>query len=124
MMQNTFCWVDIPVVNLERAIQFYSAIFDSTIQKIAEHGCEFGLLPHEQDNVSGCLAVYEDRKPSQNGALIYLNVEGRLSQATQAAEKNGGKVLKEIEQIGPYGHRAIILDTEGNAIALYSKQHQ
>ena len=37
-------------------------------------------------------------------------------------KKQGGKVLKAKEQIGPYGHRAVILDTEGNAIAMYSKE--
>lgn len=118
---NTFCWIDIPVSDLDRAIQFYSKVLGSEISKISEHGFEFGLLPHENENVSGCLCVMEDRKPSQNGPLVYLNVEGKLDQAIEAAKKQGSKVLKPKEQIGPYGHRAVILDTEGNAIALYSK---
>ncbi len=118
---NTFCWIDIPVTNLDRAIDFYSAMLNKPIEKMAEHGFEFGLLPHDENNVSGCLAVMHDRKPSQDGPLVYLNVEGKLKQAADAAEKNGGKLLKAPEQIGPYGNRAIILDTEGNAIALYSK---
>ena len=37
-------------------------------------------------------------------------------------KKQGGQLLKAKEQIGPYGHRAVILDTEGNAIAMYSKE--
>lgn len=118
---NTFCWIDIPVIDLDRAIQFYAALLDSTVQKISEHGFEFGLLPHTEDNVSGCLVVMNDRKPSQDGALVYLNVEGRLDEAVEAAKQQGGVVLTAKEQIGPYGHRAIILDTEGNAVALYSK---
>jgi predicted enzyme related to lactoylglutathione lyase len=122
MKINTFCWVDIPVIDLDRAIQFYSALFATPVQKISEHGCEFGLLPHEEDNVSGCLTVMEHRKPSQDGLLVYLNVEGRLAQALEEVSKNGGKILKGKEQIGPYGHRAIICDTEGNAVALYSKE--
>ncbi|KTC78084.1 VOC family protein [Legionella brunensis] len=119
---NTFCWIDIPVTDLNRAITFYSRLLNTMVQKISEHGFEFGLLPHSEDNVSGCLTVMEDRKPSQNGPLVYLNVDGRLDEAVDAAKKEGVKVLKEKEQIGPYGHRAIILDTEGNAIALYSKE--
>lgn len=118
---NTFCWIDIPVLDLDRAIAFYSAVLDQTVQKIKEHNFVFGLLPHSEDNVSGCLAVMEDRKPGQNGPLVYLNVEGRLDQAIAAVKKLGIKVLKEKEQIGPYGHRAVVLDSEGNAIALYSK---
>jgi predicted enzyme related to lactoylglutathione lyase len=118
---NTFCWVDIPVVELDRAIHFYSAVLNKPIEKISEHGCEFGLLPHVQDNVSGCLCVMDNRKPSQDGALIYLNVEGRLDHAIDEAKKQGSKIMSPKEQIGPYGHRAVILDLEGNAIALYSK---
>jgi hypothetical protein len=121
--KNTFCWIDIPVIDLDRAIQFYDSVLDEPIQKIDEHGFQFGLLPHAENNVSGCLTVMEDRKPSQDGPLVYLSVEGYLNKAVKSAENHGGKVLKAIEQIGPYGHRAIILDTEGNAIALYSKEN-
>lgn len=119
---NTFCWIDIPVIDLDRAIAFYAGVLNKPVEKIAEHGFEFGLLPHVENNVSGCLAVMDDRKPSQDGPLVYLNVEGQLTQAVAAVKNYGGKVLKEIMQIGPYGHRAIVLDTEGNAIALYSKE--
>lgn len=119
---NTFCWIDIPVINLDRAIQFYSMILSQPIKKIEEHGFSFGLLPHTEESVSGCLAVMDDRKPSQDGPLVYLNVEGQLDQAIDAANKHGGKIIKLKEQIGPYGNRAVILDTEGNAVALYSKK--
>ena len=118
---NTFCWVDLPVVDLDRAIQFYAAILGAHVQKINEHGFVFGLLPHTEDNVSGCLSVMDDRKPSQNGPLVYLNVEGKLDKAITETIKHGGNVLQAKAQIGPYGFRAIILDTEGNAVALYSK---
>lgn len=119
---NTFCWIDIPVTDLPRSIKFYQEVLAKPIHHINEHGFEFGLLPHENDNVSGCLAVMPDRKPSQNGALVYLNVEGRLADAVLAATKNGGQELSPITQMGPYGHRAVILDSEGNAVALYSKE--
>ena len=118
---NTFCWVDLPVIDLDRAIQFYAAILGAHVQKITEHGFVFGLLPHTEDNVSGCLSVMDDRKPSQNGPLVYLNVEGKLDKAITETIQHGGKVLQTKAQIGPYGFRAIILDTEGNAVALYSK---
>jgi predicted enzyme related to lactoylglutathione lyase len=119
---NTFCWIDIPVIDLDRAITFYTDLLEMPVQKISEHGFEFGLLPHTENNVSGCLCVMDNRKPSQDGPLVYLNVEGRLEQVIASAKKQGVKILNEKEQIGPYGHRAIILDTEGNAIALYSKE--
>jgi predicted enzyme related to lactoylglutathione lyase len=35
--------------------------------------------------------------------------------------EQGGKVVQEIHSIGPHGFRAIILDSEGNRIALHSE---
>lgn len=119
--QHTVVWVDIPVTDLNRAVTFYQAVLDKEVKQISEHGFEFALLPHENDNVSACLCVIENRQPSTQGALIYLNVEGRLEHAVAKVKSLGQTVVNEAEQIGPYGRRAIIIDTEGNGIALYSK---
>lgn len=121
-MDNTFCWIDIPVLNLDRAIEFYSHILKQPVKKVEEHGMTFGLLPHTENNVSGCLCVMDNRKPSQDGPLVYLNVEGRIDDAVEQAQQHGGSVLSKKQQIGPYGHRALIVDTEGNGVALYSKE--
>jgi predicted enzyme related to lactoylglutathione lyase len=53
--------------------------------------------------------------------LLYFNCEGRLDQAIAAVEPNGGKIVQPRHQIGPYGFRAVVLDSEGNRIALHSK---
>jgi predicted enzyme related to lactoylglutathione lyase len=125
MSANTLCWTDIPVTNLDRAIKFYSAVLGNEVSKMSEAGFEYGLLPHEEQNSSGCLCVGSDsagsdNKPSQTGPLIYLSVEGRLNDAVKAATSNGGKVLQGKQQIGPHGFRAIVVDSEGNRIALHS----
>ena len=116
---NTICWADIPVSDLERAIAFYGAILDAPVSKQSECGMEFGLLPHKE-KVSGCLVVVEDNQPSKTGPLVYLSVEGRLDDAVKAVGEHGGEILQEKHAIGPYGHRAVILDSEGNRIALHS----
>ncbi len=121
-VKHTIAWVDIPVLDLDRAVSFYSAILGDSVEKKSEHGFEFGLLPHQDDNVSGCLCITPGRKPSRDGFLVYLNVEGRLAEAVEAAREMGQDILVEAEQVGPYGHRAVIVDTEGNAVALYSKE--
>ena len=33
---------------------------------------------------------------------------------------NGGEVMQPKHQIGPYGYRAVVIDSEGNRIALHS----
>src|SRR5437870_11642596 len=98
MSANTLCWTDIPVTNLDRAIKFYSAVLGNEVSKISEGGFEYGLLPHEEQNASGCLCVVSDSagtdaKPSQSGPFIYLSVEGRLDDAANAVKSNGGTLL-------------------------------
>jgi predicted enzyme related to lactoylglutathione lyase len=125
MSADTLCWTDIPVTNFDRAVKFYSAVLGQEVPKMSEGGVEYGLLPHEEQNASGCLCVSADsagleNKPSQSGPLIYLSVAGRLDDAVKAVRANGGKVLQEKQQIGPHGFRAVIVDSEGNRLALHS----
>ena len=120
-MANQIVWCDIPVKDLDRAIKFYSAILGQTVAKLSMEGMTFGLMPDADSGVSGCLVVGEDHQPSTAGPMIYLNCDQRLDAAVAAAEKNGGKILKPKHQIGPHGFRAVILDSEGNRVALHSK---
>jgi uncharacterized protein len=114
--------VRVPCNYLDRSIAFYKAVLGKEVQKISEEGWEFGLLPHDENNVSGCLSLMPDRKPSVNGPLVYLNVDGRIHDALASIETNGGKIIHEAVQMGPYGARAIIQDTEGNIIALWASK--
>lgn len=116
---NNVVWVDIPVVDLERAIRFYDAVLGG-VTKDSFDGMEFGIFMHEEGN-GGCLAAMPGVRPSRDGVLIYLNANGRLDEAIAAVEPNGGKVLEPKREIGPHGYRAIVLDSEGNRVALHSR---
>jgi len=125
MATDTLCWTDIPVTNLDRAIKFYSAVLGKEVRKLSDGEAEYGLLPHEESNASGCLCIRSDsggvdNRPSANGPLIYLLVEGRLDEAVEVARANGGKILRARQQIGEHGFRAVIIDSEGNRIALHT----
>ena len=120
-MSNTFVWVDIPVLDLDRAIAFYAAVVGRPVDKMGGPGFTFGLFKHEGNEVGGCLFLPEGEvKPSMNGPLVYLDASGRLDAAVAAAEQGGGKVLKAKHSIAPNGFRAIIADSEGNRVALHS----
>lgn len=120
-MANSVVWVDIPVLDLDRAIRFYSAVLNGEVTKQEYPGMAIGLLPGYDSDVSGCLFTKADELPSVTGPLLYLNAAGRLDEAIAAVEPNGGKVLEARHQIGPHGYRAIILDSEGNRLALHSR---
>ncbi|MEO6897374.1 MAG: VOC family protein [Caldimonas sp.] len=122
-MSHRFVWVDIPVTDLDRAIGFYAAVLGSAVTKEGGPGFSFGLLAHAGSDVAGCLvASGPDNAPSPRGPLVYLNAEGRIAEAVAAASAHGGRVLEAIVPIGPHGFRAVVLDSEGNRVALHSSR--
>ena len=119
-MDRSVVWVDIPTLDIDRAIRFYSAVMGATVTKQDAGGMFLGVLPHEGDHVGGCLFQKAEAPPGDKGPLIYLCCEGRLDAAEGAVVPNGGKVLQTKHPIGPYGFRSVVLDSEGNRIALHS----
>ena len=118
---NQVVWVDIPVADLDRAVRFYSAVLGNPVQKQEYPGMTIGLLPGGDSDVSGCLFTKADDGPCDRGVLVYFNAQGRLDEAIAAVESNGGKVILPKHQIGPHGFRAVVLDSEGNRVALHSR---
>lgn len=123
---NRVVWVDVPVQDLNRSIAFYSAVLANKVSK-AEMGPgqEFAVLDH-QDGNGGCLVPHQSvgAISSTGGLLVYFNANGRIKDAVALAEKHGGQIVTPIHSIGPHGFRAILVDTEGNRIALHSVTDQ
>lgn len=119
-MENQIVWVDIPVINLDRAIEFYSAILKGEVKREEFENFTFGLLPHAETNVSGCLVPSPPEQIFTSGPLIYFNVNGRLDDAIKQSEMHGGRIIEEKLSMGGHGFRVIIHDSEGNRIALHS----
>lgn len=120
-MSHSFVWVDIPVTDLARAQRFYSGVFGRDVSLQSGPGFQFCLLPHGGNDVAGCLYVPDgDNAPSRAGPLVYLNVDGRMDAAVQAVVVLGGQVLQAPHPIGPHGTRALVLDSEGNRLALHT----
>jgi predicted enzyme related to lactoylglutathione lyase len=116
-------WFDIPVRDLDRALRFYSAVLGAELKKQqAGPGVSIAMLPQADGFVSGCLLQNADAKPSESGPLLYLNTQGRLDEAIKAVEQHNGRVLSAKHSIAPFGFRAIVLDSEGNRLALHSNE--
>jgi predicted enzyme related to lactoylglutathione lyase len=120
-MSDIVCWTDIPVLELDRAIKFYSTVLGQPVLLEAGPGFDYALLPHTESGVSGCLYKSEGEYPSLSGPLVYFSVEGRLDASIDAVTPNGGKILESKHPIGPHGYRAVVVDSEGNRIALHSQ---
>ena len=116
---NRTVWCDIPVADLDRASFFYAGILAVPVNKEKFGDVEFAILDHEEGN-GGCLVLKENEISSETGLLVYFNADGRIKDAVAKAEELGGKILEPTHSLGPHGYRAVLLDSEGNRIAVHS----
>lgn len=116
---NRAVWFDIPVADLDRSAAFYAAVLNIPVHKQEFNNSSFCVLDHHEGN-GGCLVKDESAISSKSGILVYFNVNGRIHQSIVEVEKHGGKIVEPVHAIGPHGFRCIVLDSEGNRIALHS----
>lgn len=119
---NRVVWFDLPVVELDRAVDFYKNVLAIKVSKEKYEDFDFAVLEHDEGN-GGCLVPGKNEGDETGGILIYLNVNGRLKDAVAQVDKNGGKMIEPIHPIGPHGFRAIVHDSEGNRICLHSESN-
>ncbi len=124
-MSNTVAvWFELPATDLGRAQSFYEAVTGRPMRReMAPCGTmEMALFlpPDGTDCPQGCVAKGEHFRPSQDGALVYLDGGDDLAAPLSRAEAAGGTVLMPKTSIAPHGFIAMFLDTEGNRVGLYS----
>ena len=115
MSNVTVNWFEIPVNDLQRAVEFYGTVLAEPLGQMPGPGGETMNVFMDGENPMGTLIAGE---PSTTGTLIYLNcpdIEAALGRVRQA----GGEVLQEETAIGPYGFIARFRDSEGNVVALH-----
>lgn len=121
----TVAWFEIPVLNMDRAVKFYSAIFDTKLSKQTIEGLEMAWFPWNEDGKGAggsLIAADKHYKPSHEGTLVYFSSED-VNNELKRVKKAGGKILQEKTEITPdIGFMALFEDTEGNRIALHSQQ--
>ena len=116
---NRAVWFDVPCADLDRAAEFYRTVLGCGVSKEQFDETSFCVIDHEQGN-GGCLILDADAPTATGGILVYLNVDGRIRDAVAQAESHGGTIVETVHSIGPHGFRAIVIDSEGNRLALHS----
>lgn len=122
-MKNAVSWVEIPASDIERARQFYEAVFTITMEPMTlQNGLEMAMFPVESGGVGGALCQHEDfYHPGHEGPLVYLSANPDLQQVLDRVEQNGGKIMVSKTRISEeYGFMAVFEDSEGNRVALHS----
>lgn len=111
-------WFEIPAANIDRAIDFYSRLFDTTLEKIEiNQGYPMAMLPGKYGG-GGAIVSGEIYHPTDGGVLIYLNVGEDFDAIYQRIEAAGGTIAMEKHDMGEYGVSAFFIDSEGNRIGL------
>ncbi len=122
---HAISWFEIPATDLTRAQKFYEAIFDMQMFPLDLPNIKMRMFPMQdmQTGVGGALVDSGGfHKPSATeGPLIYLNGNPDVQQVLNKVEAAGGKIMVPKTEISPeYGFMAVMMDTEGNRIALHS----
>jgi predicted enzyme related to lactoylglutathione lyase len=116
---NRAVWFDIPVADLDRAVNFYRAVLAVRIDKEIVGEFSLGIIEHKS-GTGGCLVLNKE-EITGGGVLLYLNVNGRIRDAVNKVVPNGGSLIQDTHSLGPHGFRAVVLDSEGNRVALHSE---
>ena len=118
-------WIEIPVNNIERALQFYQTVFDLEPTEISTDDMRrIAVLVSTtpEGGVGISLNQTKNFTPGDKGTLVYLAVGEDLNQNLNRVESAGGKIVEPKTSMGEAGNYATIRDTEGNVVALYSSK--
>jgi uncharacterized protein len=117
---NPVVYFEIPVLDIDRAVKFYTSVFNFTFEKEVIDKNEMALFPFtdEHTGISGALAKGEIYKPTKDGVVIYFKTEN-IDTTLKLVTETGGKILYPKTSNGDLGFVAEFEDSEGNRIALH-----
>jgi predicted enzyme related to lactoylglutathione lyase len=126
MKNNVVGWFEIPVTDMDRAVRFYETVFDLKLSRHEIGSLEMAWFPMIEGGLgaTGSLVKSEFHKPSDKGVRVYFTAHsGDVAIEAGRVKAAGGEVLLPktlvTEEIG---YMAVVMDSEGNQIALHSRK--
>lgn len=121
-MKDFITWFEIPVLNMERASNFYNHIYDIKMKTNKVNDYEMAIFP-VTTGIGGALVMGQGCIPSETGSLVYLNGGKNLQPILDKVEEAGGRVIMPKTKISDEaGYFALFTDSEGNKLAINSKK--
>ena len=122
-MSNPVAWFEIYVQDLARARRFYETVFQVQLQALGgpAGGPEMWSFPGDMNGYGapGALVKLDGVPSGGNSTLVYFHCEDCAVEEGRVAGA-GGQVHRSKWSNGPYGHIALVTDTEGNMNGLHS----
>ena len=120
---NVINWFEIPAVDFERAMKFYSDVLEVEMEEMPspDGKMRYGNFPYLLDGsvVSGGIVKMEGFTPVKNGPIIYLNGGEDLAIPLARVEAAGGQITFAKTPIEDM-FMAEFIDTEGNRMRFHS----
>jgi predicted enzyme related to lactoylglutathione lyase len=121
---NAINWFEIPAVDFERAVSFYSAIMGAPVIKGEFQGVPHGFFPAPEGAatgaiVGGTVVAGGEPRAGAGGVVIYLNAGAQIEAIAARVEAAGGKLVTPPTHIAPQGQIALFIDSEGNRVGLH-----
>lgn len=117
---NPVGYFEIPVTNMNRAVEFYEHVFELRLERKTIDGYAMALFPAEDNaaGASGALAEGDVYLPGKEGPVLYFSVASIDAVLARVADLEG-RVLYARKSLGIEGWVAEIEDSEGNRVALH-----
>lgn len=115
---------NIPVINFDRAHQFYSRLLGYELQRMEFNGIKLGIFNFDKKKggVGGALICDSSSKPSMEGTIVYLDTGNNLQENLDNMKMENMTIMVPKTALGPnMGFFSIIIDSEGNKVGLYSR---
>ena len=115
-------WIEIPVKDIDRALAFYQAVFELDATEIGDDGVRRTVtLSQSSESEAPGISLNQTAnfEPSDKGVLIYFDTGGNINDVLPRVEPAGGRVTTPKTSMGESGYYALIVDTEGNTLALW-----
>ncbi|MDT8412111.1 MAG: hypothetical protein RQ875_06615 [Vicingaceae bacterium] len=135
-LMRMICWMEIPVKDIKRAINFYKNVFKSEFEYQVFNNVGYAFFKSIDGSFKGTL-IETNQPINGNGILLFIKVEGFVTTALKNVPLFGGEILEDKKMItnkvddqtsiiannfidGGLGYVAKIKDSEGNVMVLYS----
>jgi uncharacterized protein len=120
---NAIGWFDMYVEDMDRAADFYEAVFQQRLEPIGDPTGETVMRSFSANmnayGAAGALVKAPHARPGPGGTMIYFSVDDCAVEEARVVAA-GGAVARSKFSIGQFGWVALCIDTEENMFGLSS----
>lgn len=121
VIRDYVSWFEIPAIDFQQAVNFYNHIYGIEMEQNITDVNAMAFFP-VTTGIGGAVIAGPGSVPSDTGPLIYLNGGKDLSNVLDKVEEAGGRIVMPKTLISKEaGYFAIFIDSQGNKLALHSK---